>query len=1054
MTSNYYISTQELEDAKKYWLNKLSGDLEEVKIPYGHAMKLKGDARNELIFTLDSELDDKLTKISKNSDILLYVYLLTAFKILLWKLSGIREVCVSSPVYVGQNQTEEQEYNKFIFLRDYIEESITFKELLMEVKQTVIDGYKNQYYPMDRIYELLDCGMNTERSHNVCFHLMSIHGRKCLDEMIENNNYHFIFSLEKQERLKVRVIFNNKVMDEAYANKILTAYKNILTQVIKDINQKISDIRLVHGDEIEILNEFNDTWVDFGEIKTITELFEEQVNKSSHDVAVTSVRGQDKNYEQLTYNELNQRANQLAHSLRKNGVGRGDIIGLMVHNSLDVAVGILGILKAGGAYMPIEPDYPSDRIRYMARDSRMKLLVTNCVLSDTLPFEGIIINLSGHELIKEDVSNLDVVSSPDDPVYMIYTSGSTGKPKGIVVAHKNLFNYVKWRIDALDHNSRDVSLQLLSIAFDGFGTNFYPALLSGGSVVFVDKIYWRDQRYINEVISEQKVTNLSLVPLIYRVILENVKDAMPKSLRFVVLAGEKSDSSLIELSQQKYPEVLLVNEYGPTETTIATTSLCGMDAGNISIIGRPIANNKIYILDKDNQLMPIGLFGELCVSGQGVSKGYRNRADLTADKFIQNPYSENEILYKTGDLARWRQDGTIELIGRIDNQVKIMGYRIEPGGIESVLSGHNDIIKTVVTTCTNGAGYQELCAYFTATKKISIEQLRRDLADELPEYMIPSRLIQLDEFPLMLNGKINIRALKLSKLNVVTNEYVAPSNDIENFLTGIWGRVLQKEKIGINDNFFDIGGNSLLVMQTHSLIENVYPELTTISDLFAYPSISKLADFIVKSTEKKLENKELYSIELPADYFHEKKGIRSIGNFKLNLSSQLQSQLNEIVLSENIRKSDVFLSAYVFLIAKITDKETVNFQAMVNEKNKISSICLEVKTLSGFSELFNKVNQQSQESSDYVYLEADWYKVNSARDEESVLPLFLDRSQYDGKDDLMRYFDMVFEVTMSGEEVSLSCEYDSAYLKEDKVADLLRMYVKTIELMIHRVMGQ
>lgn len=1054
MTNNYFISTQELEDAKKYWLSKLSGNLEEVKIPNGHDMKPKGDDRNELIITLDSKMDDKLTKISKNSNILIYVYLLTIFKILLFKLSGIRDVCVSSPVYVGQNQTEEQEYNKFILLRDYIEDSITFKELLMEVKQTVIDGYKNQYYPMDRIYELLDCGTNTDSSHNVCFHLRSIHGKKCLDEMIENNNYHFIFSLEKQERLKVRVIFNNKVMDEAYANRILTAYKNILTQVIKDINLQISDIRLVNEDEIEILNQFNDTLVDFGEIKTITELFEEQVNKSSHDVAVTFVRDQDKNYEQLTYNELNERANQLAHSLRKNGVGRGDIIGLMVHNSLDVAVGILGILKAGGAYMPIEPDYPSDRIRYMARNSRMKLLVTNCVLSATLPFEGIIINLSGHELTKEDVSNLDVVSSPDDPVYMIYTSGSTGKPKGIVVAHKNLFNYVKWRIDALDHNSRDVSLQLLSIAFDGFGTNFYPALLSGGSVVFVDKIYWRDQRYINEVISEQKVTNLSLVPLIYRVILENVKDAMPKSLRFIVLAGEKSDSSLIELSQQKYPEVLLVNEYGPTETTIATTSLCGMDAGNVSIIGRPIANNKIYILDKDNQLMPIGLFGELCVSGQGVSKGYRNRADLTADKFIQNPYSENEILYKTGDLARWRQDGTIELIGRIDNQVKIMGYRIEPGEIESVLSGHNDIIKTVVTTCTNGAGYPELCAYFTAIKKISIEQLRRDLADELPKYMIPSRLIQLDEFPLMLNGKINIRALKLSKLNVVTNEYVAPSNDIENFLTGIWERVLQKEKIGVNDNFFDIGGNSLLVMQTHSLIENVYPELTTIPDLFAYPSISKLAEFIMKRTEKKLKNKELYSIELPADYFHEKRGRRSIDSFKLNLSSQLQSQLNEIVLSENVRKSDVLLSAYVFLIAKITDKENVSFQAMVNEKNKISSICLEVKTLSGFSELFNKVNQQSQESSDYVYLEADWYKVNSTRDEESVLPLFLDRSRYDGKDDLMRYFDMVFEVTMSGEEVSLSCEYDSAYLKEDKVADLLRMYVKTIELMIHRVRGQ
>jgi amino acid adenylation domain-containing protein len=351
--------------------------------------------------------------------------------------------------------------------------------------------------------------------------------------------------------------------------------------------------------------------------------------------------------------------------------------------------------------MPIEPNYPSNRIRYMVRDSNMKLLVTNCSLSGSFPFEGIIINLSRQECTKEAVSNLDLVNSPDDPVYMIYTSGSTGKPKGIVVAHKNLFNYVKWRIDALGHNAEDISLQLLSIAFDGFATNFYPALLSGGSVVFVDNVYWRDSKYISEVISAQKITNFSLVPLLYRMILENGKNTMLKSLRFVVLAGEESDTSLIELSQQKYPEVLLVNEYGPTETTIATTSFVGMDAGNISIIGRPIANNKIYILDKDKQLMPIGLFGELCVSGEGVSKGYRSRAKLTADKFIENPFSENGILYKTGDLARWRQDGTIELLGRIDNQVKVMGYRIEPGEIEAVLSGHKAINKTVVTTCTN-----------------------------------------------------------------------------------------------------------------------------------------------------------------------------------------------------------------------------------------------------------------------------------------------------------------------------------------------------------------
>ncbi len=1050
MKNNYFISSQKLEDAKKYWLKKLSGSFEEIKILYGQAMKPKDDARNDKIITLDSELDDYVMKISKNSDILLYVYLLTVFKILLWKLSGMKDVSVSSPVYVGQNQTEKWEHNKFIFLRDYIDDSLTFKELLMKVKQTVIDGYKNQHYPMDRIYELLDCGISTESSHNVCFHFMEIHRRKWLDEMIRNNNYHFIFSLEKQEFLRVRIIFNNKVMDETYAERVLAVYRNILLQVAKNINLQISDIRLVNEDEIKILNQFNDTLVDFGEIKTITELFEEQVNKSSHDVAVTYVKDQDKSYEQLTYKELNERANQLAYALRENGVRRGDIIGLMVHNSPDVAVGILGILKAGGAYMPIDPDYPSDRIRYMARDSNMKLLVTNSCLFPRLPFEGTIINLSNYDLYKGDASNPATVSSIDDPVYMIYTSGSTGKPKGIVVAHENLFNFVKWRIDALGHNSEDISLQLLSVAFDGFGTNFYPALLSGGSVVFVDNVYWRDSKYISGVISDRRVTNFSVVPPIYRMIVENTKEVDLKSLRFVILAGETADASLIKQSRQKCPGMLLVNEYGPTETTITATWLCGMDDRNISVIGSPIANNKVYILNKENNIMPIGFYGELCVLGKGVSKGYWNRGELMAEKFIKNPFSHKETLYKTGDLARWRQNGRIEFFGRIDNQVKIRGNRVELGEVEAVLSNHSDIIKAVVTTEINKNGDTRLCAFFTANRKIPIEDLRQDLSRDLPKYMIPSQLIQLDEFPLTLNGKINANALKLIQQNTVAKKYVAPKNDIEKSLTRIWIQVLGKKKIGSNDNFFDLGGDSILIMEAHSLIEKVYPGVITITDLFTYPSISKLAEFIASTTDKKLEKVKLYSMELPHDYFHIKKGRRSIESFKFNLSDELLHQIKDIVLKENVRISDVLLSAFVYLIAKITEKENVCFQTM-NEKDRISSIYLEMKDISNFTELFNRVKQISQESSWDVYSEVDLHKAYMARNNNSIMPLFFIHSSYDSKDDLIRFFDIVFEVMISGEGISISCDFDLSYLKENKVKNMFQMYKSTIEIMLSKV---
>jgi len=848
--SQFYIPNEECKNAERYWLSKLSGELPKIKIPYCNKLKPVEKSEETQSIVLEKEIEDRLLIITKNNDLLLYVYLLSVFKIMLYKLSGIKDVCVSSPVYIGQSHVQLHMYNKFIYLRDYLDYNISFKYLLKKVKQTVIDGYKYQYYPMDRLKELLMYEQSTDYEHNICFYFMNIHGNECLDEMIKSKSYHFIFYIEKQESLKVKIVFNNQVMDELFAAKLIAGYKNILLQTMSDINLRISSIRLVNEDEIQILNQFNNTCVDFGKVKTLSKWFEEQEIKCSDKIAVTYVKEHDEYCEHLTYKELNIRANQLAYTLKKNGAARGEIIGLIVRNSLDIAVGILGILKAGGAYLPIDPDYPLERIQYMIRDSNMKLLVTNRSLSDISSFQGIVISLSNQVFIKEGTLNLNLESSPDDPAYLIYTSGSTGKPKGTIVTHKNLFNYVKWRIDALAHSSEDVSLQLLSIGFDGFGSNFYPALLSGGRIVFVDNAYWRNQDYICRVIANQKITNFSLVPPLYKMILMNAPSTLLDSLRFVVLAGEKSDASLITLSYQKFPKLMLVNEYGPTETTIAVTSLIGIDAVNTSIIGRPIANNKVYILDKDNQLLPIGLFGELCVAGEGVSMGYHEREELTKDKFISNVLPKSEVLYKTGDIARWREDGTIEILGRLDSQVKVMGCRIEPGEIESVISSYNGITQAVVTVIENETGYTQLSAFFTATSKISIEQLRIYLSSILPTYMIPLQIIQLSEFPLSINSKINISALKLISSDETANKYTIPDNDIEKVLTGIWEQVLEKDKIGTSDNFFEMGGNSFLVMQVHSLIEKVYPGVTKIPDLFAYPSISKLSEYIGRHKSK------------------------------------------------------------------------------------------------------------------------------------------------------------------------------------------------------------
>lgn len=1671
MADKYYISTQEFEDAKIYWLEKLSGELEEIQIPYGHSGELEGHRRRELRSAIGDGLAQRLDAISKNQDILLYVFLLAAFKVLLYKLSGTRDICVVSPVYSSSGEAYEQDYNKFILLRDHIEKNMTFKELLLNVKQTVIDGYKNQHYPMNRILEFLGQGTDAGYLYKAVFQLENIHDGRNVEELLESGLCQLFFSVKKKDGLEVKITFDNRALAEICAEKILAAYKNILAQAAGNINLPITGIELADGKERETVTGFNNTSVDFGEVRTIVELFEEQVQESGDDDALVYVvntdeilkgleegdfegdkagrcifecspfildypiddsdfillktsdyksvivnnaaysllqcfngkascksvyaavkeanaellicllnedgalsryeegtsgfvfscaeyegfmravrayfssclirlkgygetdagavyphnlqaldrkavdigtleavvkkrevsradvlllgetpgmsstgilylasylmrngvtakcqfndasrdiktlkenvcsliesiepkivalslkwfphiaraleickiikarfphikvviggntatyyyeefikhdyidciikgdgelpllaicRGEDylpncvyrdgtrvvdnpityvqdeanssdiylsdldrilisnpaymsssfyifthkgclmnclycagchslqvktfnrknilrrrvdevrkdineakkyastfmfefdvpdtglldycrriwegidlsghfcaitsmvlpsgeffelvnktfkhvywnidicslserhrlllmskglvkpqwtdseilyfmdtcekynntsliinliaglpyfdeedmeaskkilyhimgtyrcfnelhwmrlhaqpgtlvsmeaerfgmysyattfedylkyscmnfeqneyppmeyynypyiyykddnlnakiskhyseinmlveqyrakkrknvKVYERLTYKELNGRANQLARILRRNGITRGSVVGLLVKNSLDIATGIFGILKAGGAYLPIDPDYPPERIRYMLGDGNIKLLVAHSDLAGKTGFEGRIINIDGQEFEKEDAANPERVNSIEDLVYVIYTSGSTGKPKGIMVEHRNLFNYVKWRIGRLGHSRQDASVQLLSIAFDGFGTNFYPSLLSGGKVVFINNTYWRDSKYVNEVISETGVTNFSVVPSIYRMILENAKEEELEKVRFVVLAGEKSDASLLALSQQKCPQILLVNEYGPTEGTITATALCGMSSEKLFVIGKPIANVKAYILNKDNNLMPVGLFGELCVSGNGVSRGYMNNPGLTAERFVENPFAEKEILYKTGDLARWMPDGSIEYLGRGDNQVKIRGFRIELEEIESVLSNNRTIKKAAVIASIEPDGNAQLYAFVTAAERISNEQIRQDLGKELPEYMIPSRIIQIEEFPLTLNGKIDKKALLAMKQNSIATEYASPRDDIEASLTEIWGQVLQKERIGVNDNFFDLGGNSILIMQTHTMIERAYPGVTTIPDLFAYPSISRLSEYI-RQQNKRAKKRKLSCIKLPYEYFHNNQTGRSTGCLKFDIPADLLERINIIISSKNLRIHDILLSAFVYLIAKVTGEESVSFQAMVSEKNMISNLSLELKNLSNFMELFHSMKQKLQLSANGTYPVAGLEKAIVDRDAQSVLPLFFDRSLYDGKVDLMKFFDMAFEAFINRDSICFSCEYNSARLKEDKMESMVQMYMKVIELMV------
>jgi amino acid adenylation domain-containing protein len=562
---------------------------------------------------------------------------------------------------------------------------------------------------------------------------------------------------------------------------------------------------------------------------------------------------------ELSYGELNERANRLARTLRTRGVERDSIVGLMFDSSPGVAVAMLAVLKAGAAYLPIDPENPGERKKYIIENSNTQVCLIQGALYEnnqdvvhSIPGESLII-IDNDTKSSGDSSNLNIDGGSDDLAYVVYTSGTTGVPKGILVPHRGIANYSNWRILTYQLNDQDVTLQILSYSFDGYCSNFYSTLLSGGTLCIIPDAKRLDFGHIAEIIKQKNVTNMSLVPGAYDALLGSSKWGDFGSLRFVVLAGEKCGVKIIKESQDKAPGVLLINEYGPTETSVTATSHTGINEFNARIIGKPISNVRTYIFDSSMHPVPIKVSGELCVAGVGVGRGYLNNPELTHQKFLLNPQIKGERLYRTGDLVRRCPSGEIEFLGRIDHQVKIRGNRIELAEIEKKLLTHELIKNAVVLVRENEQGYGDLYAYLEPHKKgeveLNVSLLRKHLLEELPEYMIPAYFVQIGEIPLTTNGKVDRKALEAYNTNLGTAaEYVAPTNKMESIVADIWKEVLKLEKVSVNDLFFELGGNSLNIIQASGKLKETLGVDISVVTLFEYPTVRAISEYL--SSEK------------------------------------------------------------------------------------------------------------------------------------------------------------------------------------------------------------
>jgi amino acid adenylation domain-containing protein len=618
--------------------------------------------------------------------------------------------------------------------------------------------------------------------------------------------------------------------------------------------QKLSELPLLTAaEQHQLLVEWNQTQIDYPQDQCIHQLFEQQVEKTPDAVAVVFEN------QQLTYRQLNQRANQLAHYLQKLGVGPEVLVGICVERSLEMAIALLGILKAGGAYVPLNPNQPQQRLDFMLQDAECSILLTQVRLTETLrTYTGKVIYLDADwELIAlEQETNPTSNIQATNLAYLIYTSGSTGKSKGVMVEHSSLVNaYYAWEKAYQLGTQVRCHLQMANFSFDVFTGDFVRALCSGGKLVLCPRELLLESEKLYQLMYQQQVDCAEFVPVVLRNLVEYLEKSQQK-LDFMRLVLCGSDS-WYGAEYQRFSAVVgqqtrLINSFGVTEATIDSSyfehTTEELAAQQLVPIGKPFANSQLYILDANLQLVPIGVIGELYIGGKGLARGYHRRPDLTAQKFIPHIFSQQSStrLYKTGDLVRYLPDGNIEFFGRIDNQVKIRGFRIELGEIEAVLTQHPAVNETVVVVREDIPGNKRLVAYIVAHGFLPTADIRNFLKDKLPDYMIPSAFVQLDILPLTHNGKINRQALPVPKIlsSELSTNYQAPKSEIEKNIAKVWKQVLQVEKVGIHDNFFDLGGHSLLVVQINMKLREILNRDLSIVEIFQNPTIKSLAEHL------------------------------------------------------------------------------------------------------------------------------------------------------------------------------------------------------------------
>ena len=857
-----YLQGEILDNKTAYWQNKLQG-VEPLQMPLDFPRPPVQTIHGASVgFSFEKDIVAALQNLSQQEGSTLFMTLLAALKVLLYRYTSQQDICVGTGT-AGRQQEEVEGLIGFfvntLALRTEVDPAGNFTSLLKQVRKNTLEAYERQEVPFEKV---VDAVIKTrDRSRNPLFQVMFVLqntpevpklelGKLQLSREISEHTtaqFDLSFSItEYAHGLDGSVEYNTDLYKKETIEKLLGHFRRLVISIISDPKKNIGELSMMSAAEsVQVLEDFNANDTSYPAGKTIMNLFEEQV---AADPAATALVFED---EKLTYGQLNDRANQLAHFLRDKGVAEGSMVAISIERSINMMVGILAILKAGGAYVPIDASYPVERIQFMLEDTAARVVLTSNAIISKIPASANI------EIINLDESVTIIISKPTVDVannnnaaamaYVIYTSGSTGKPKGVMVNQQNVVSLVKG-VDYVGLNKSVVLLSTGSPSFDATTLEYWGMLLNGGQLVLCGEDILLDSKLLKAEIDKRGVNKMWFTSSWFNQLVET-HIAVFETLDTVLVGGEKLSEYHIQKFRQTYPQVEIINGYGPTENTTFSLTY-KITASNINTaipVGRPLNNRKAYLLDKNQQPVPVGVAGEIYLGGAGLSAGYLNQPLLTAEKFVKNPFSNDVDLriYKTGDMGRWLPDGNIEYLGRVDEQVKIRGYRIELGEIETVLQQTNLISQAVVTAWQNADGSKSLAGYIVPTGQYNKATLIAYLQAKLPAYMIPTLWVEMEQLPLTANGKIDKRALPdPDATEILSDQYIAPTSEMEKKLVAIWQDILHLERVGIHDNFFELGGHSLLAMRLISAIRKELNMEVAVKELFFQPTVAALGAYL------------------------------------------------------------------------------------------------------------------------------------------------------------------------------------------------------------------